>query len=66
MFILAAQALADPVLAKPLFPGLVLRTGSYPNSLAAGDFNHDGITDLVVTNESIYSLPLGIHGTLLE
>src|SRR2546422_4573829 len=49
MFFLAARAASGKLPAKPLFPGLLIRPGSYPSSLAAGDFNHDGIADLVVT-----------------
>src|SRR5262245_30920318 len=44
----AALSTASPAVAKPLFPGPVLRFNSNPTSLAAGDFNQDGINDLVV------------------
>src|SRR5882672_1613638 len=41
--------------AKPLFPGLYFGVGSYPGSLAAGDFNGDGFVDAVVTANPNYT-----------
>ena len=50
--LLALMGYAEATPAKPIFPGQFLKTGPYTSSLAGGDFNRDGVMDLVVTSGS--------------